>query len=58
MAGVLPTTPTATRDDQQQLYQQQHGDLAAHPCDYLYSSAKFYCNRENSFEILQHYADV
>jgi len=32
-------------------------DLAAHPCDYLYSSGKFYYNRENSFEILQHYAD-
>ena len=33
-------------------------ELAAHPSDYLYSSAKFYYNRENSFEILQHYADV
>ena len=33
-------------------------DLAAHLCDYLYSSAKFYYNRENSFDILQHYADI
>jgi len=33
-------------------------ELAAHPCDYLYSSAKFYHNGENSFDILQHYADV
>ena len=33
-------------------------DLVAHPCDYSYSSAKFYYNRENRFEILQHYADV
>jgi|SRR5689334_11798155 len=33
-------------------------DLAAHPLDYLFSSAKFYYNRENSFGILQHYADV
>jgi len=32
--------------------------LAAHPCDYLYSSAKFYYNRENSFDILKHYADI
>jgi putative transposase len=33
-------------------------DLAAHPCDYLYSSTKFYYNRENSFDILKHYADI
>ena len=33
-------------------------ELATHPCNYLYSSAQFYYNRENSFEILQHYADV
>jgi len=33
-------------------------NLAAHSCDYLYSSAKFYYNEENSFDILQHYADV
>jgi putative transposase len=33
-------------------------DLATHPCDYLYSSAKFYYNRENGFDILQHYADI
>jgi hypothetical protein len=26
--------------------------------DYLYSSAKFYYNRENSFDILKHYADI
>ncbi len=32
--------------------------LATHPLDYSYGSAKFYYNRENSFEILQHYADV
>jgi hypothetical protein len=33
-------------------------ELAVQPCDYLYSSAKFYHNRENSFEILKHYADI
>jgi hypothetical protein len=33
-------------------------DLAAHSCDYLYSSAKFFYKKEKSFEILQHYADV
>ena len=33
-------------------------ELAAHPLDYLYSSARFYYNRENDFEILKHYADV
>lgn len=33
-------------------------DLAAHPNDYLYSSAKFYYNRENDFGMLKHYADV
>jgi REP element-mobilizing transposase RayT len=33
-------------------------ELATHPCNYLYSSAQFHYNRENSFEILQHYADV
>ena len=32
--------------------------LATQPLDYLYSSAKFYYNRENSFGILQHFADV
>ena len=33
-------------------------ELAAHPLDYLYSSAKFYYNRERDFEMLKHYADV
>src|SRR5205814_6068139 len=33
-------------------------ELAAHPVDYVYSSAKFYYNLENSFDILQHYADI
>ncbi len=33
-------------------------DLASHPCDYLYSLAKLYYNRENEFEILKHYADI
>ena len=33
-------------------------DSLAHPCDYLYSSAKSYYYRENSFEILQHYAEI
>ena len=33
-------------------------ELAVHPCDYLYSSAKFYFNRENSFDMLQYYADI
>jgi putative transposase len=37
---------------------QPHWNLASHPCDYFYSSARFYYNRENSFEILQHYADI
>jgi len=32
--------------------------LATCPLDYLYSSANFYYNRENSFEILKHYADI
>ena len=47
--------------DQQQLYLQQHGIVgrptAARPCDYLYSSATFYYNKENSFDILQHYPE-
>jgi len=33
-------------------------ELAAHPVDYLYSSARFYYNRENDFEILKDYADI
>jgi REP element-mobilizing transposase RayT len=33
-------------------------DLAPYPHDYRYSSAKFYHNRENDFEILQHYANI
>ena len=32
--------------------------LVNHPFDYSYSSAKFYYNREDRFEILKHYADV
>jgi len=32
-------------------------DLAAHPCDYLYSLTKFYYNNDNSFDILQHCAE-
>lgn len=33
-------------------------ELATHPNDYLYSSSKFYYNRENDFEILKHYAEI
>jgi hypothetical protein len=32
-------------------------DLAAHPNDYFYSSARFYYDRKNDFEILKHYAE-
>lgn len=37
---------------------QPRWNLAASPVDYHFSSAKFYFNRENGFEILQHYADI
>ncbi|HMG68998.1 MAG TPA: hypothetical protein VK588_14975 [Chitinophagaceae bacterium] len=33
-------------------------ELATNPNDYLYSSATFYYNRENNFEILEHYAEI
>ena len=33
-------------------------ELASHPFDYPYSSAKFYYNREDPFKFLKHYADI
>ena len=32
--------------------------LVTHPFDYTYSSAKFYYNREDPFQLLKHYADI
>jgi len=33
-------------------------ELVAHPFDYTYSSAKFYYNREDKFNMLKYYADI
>ena len=33
-------------------------ELVRHPLDYAFSSAKFYYNREDTFELLKHYADT
>ena len=33
-------------------------ELATHPNDYSYSSARFYDERKNDFEILKHYAEI
>lgn len=33
-------------------------ELAHHPFDYRYSSARFYYNREDQFQLLKHYADI
>ena len=33
-------------------------ELVAHPYDYLYSSAKYYYNRNDPFQLLKHYADI
>ena len=33
-------------------------ELVAHPHDYLYSSAKYYYNRNDPFQLLKHYADI
>jgi REP element-mobilizing transposase RayT len=33
-------------------------NLAAHPNDYVFSSAKFYETGENSFELMTHYSDI
>ena len=33
-------------------------ELVTHPHDYLYSSAKYYYNRNDPFQLLKHYADV
>ena len=33
-------------------------ELVTHPHDYYYSSAKFYYNREDPFQLLKHYADI
>ena len=33
-------------------------ELVTHPNDYIYSSAKFYYNREDPFQLLKHYADI
>ena len=33
-------------------------ELVTHPNDYIYSSAKFYFNREDPFQFLNHYQDI
>lgn len=33
-------------------------ELVTHPNDYLFSSSRYYYNREDRFEILKHYADA
>ena len=33
-------------------------ELVAHPHDYLYSSAKYYYNRNDAFQLLKHYAEI
>jgi len=37
---------------------QSKWELVSHPHDYLYSSAKYYYNRQDAFELLKHYADI